>query len=114
MGVFRVRIISQDKEVIDKFKSHFVEQVNSKSMGSVRASARQVREDYLILTLDYKALGLWAFRKVVFPEIKKTAQKKDKNAKVELIKERKRKTSLKERIFGRFRKAKAKGTKAKG
>lgn len=104
MGKFKVRIRSQDAEVIDKFQNHFVEQVNSRGMGAVTASARKVSDTELLIMMDYKSLGFWAFKKVVFPQIRKTAQKKDENAKVEILEEKK--PSLKERLLGRKKKGK--------
>lgn len=105
MGTFRIRIESKDSEVIDKFSSYFVNEVTEKGRGMVTASARVMSPTKVIVTMNYVGLGLSAFRKVVFPQIRKTAQKKDKDAKVELLGERKKaKPSLKEKLFGRSKK----------
>ena len=105
MGTFKIRIESQDSEVIEKFSNHFVNEVTEKGRGMVTASARVMSPTRVILTMNYQALGLSAFRRVVFPQIRKTAQKKDKNAKVELLEKRKKaKPSFKERLFGRTKK----------
>jgi len=100
--VFKIRIISDDAEVIEKFSNQFVTETNEKSKGSVSVSAKITSPKRVVLTMRYRGLGESVFKRVVLPEMQKTIWSKDENARVEFIEKRKKKKpSLKERLLGK-------------
>jgi len=111
MGTYIITVKSAKPKVISEMQ-RFTREVREKGRGQVTGHYKMLAPDKIEISLTYSYLVFVVFKKVVFSELKKTVLRGDKNAEVKVKEQRKKKkTSLKKRIFGRFKKDK--GTRAK-